>query len=108
MTHLASCLGVVAPYYNLVLVIIVIALFLKLFKVGTKSANRPWKFLFIAILIFIVEEVFTILRHADIYHLPFFMNSIFEMAIISIFIYTILMQKEMLEKKEKKKPKKKR
>jgi fumarate reductase subunit D len=61
----AECLGVIAPFYNLVLVIIVIALFLRLFKIHynikkKKVFTKPWRLIFFAVLVFIVEEGFTV------------------------------------------------
>ena len=53
---LAECIQNVAPYYNLVLVIIVVLLFLKLFHIKNERLFlAPWRLLFVAILIFIIE-----------------------------------------------------
>lgn len=101
MTELVTALTVAAPYYNLSLVIIVLFLFGKLFS--TKIINKkvylaPWHYIFVAVLIFIVEEVLTVLRQARVIDIPFYINGFFELAIISLFIYTLLLQKERIER----------
>jgi len=93
----AEALGVVAPWYNLTFVLVVLLLFRNLFKVHydihhEQTFTKPWKLLRIAVYIFIVEEVFTVLRHADVFKLPVFFNGIFEIAMVSIFIYTLMIQ----------------
>ncbi len=51
-----ECLGLVAPYYNFVLVAIVVALFIKLFKKKDPGIYKtPWYFLFAALLIYVIE-----------------------------------------------------
>ena len=60
---LAYCLGMVAPYYNLALVVIVIILFLRLFKTPNKKTYlKPWKFLFAAVLVYVGEEIITVME----------------------------------------------
>jgi hypothetical protein len=95
-----NCLGMVAPYYNLVLVIIIMPLFIKLLSVKHKKLIlKPWRLLFIAILIFVVEEVLTVLNGLGITNSPRILTPIFEMAIITLFIYMLLLQKEIIGKK---------
>ncbi|MBI4453172.1 hypothetical protein HY636_00850 [Candidatus Woesearchaeota archaeon] len=89
------CLTKVAPLYNLALVVIVIIMFLKLFMTPNKERyTKPWALIFAGILIFVLEEVFTILRHSQIFILPTYVNGIFEITIISLFIYAMLLQRE--------------
>ena len=94
-------LGLVAPYYNLILLIIVILLFAKLFRSADKKTyTKPWKFLFFAISVFVLEELLTILKDRGIISIPRITNSVFEMVIITSFIYMLLLQKEYLKKKK--------
>lgn len=96
----ADCLGIVAPYYNLVLVLIVLVMFLKLFAIPNKKIFLlPWKLLFFAVVIYIAEEILTVFNYAGILTVPRVLNAIFEFGIIIIFIYVLLLQKEFLKKK---------
>ena len=92
---LEYCLTKVALLYNLALVVIVIIMFIKLFMTQNKQRyTKPWALIFAGILIFVLEEVFTILRHSQIFVLPTYFNGIFEIIIISLFIYAMLLQRE--------------
>ena len=96
MTEFAAALGIIAPYYNLVLVTITIVLFIKLFKTSKQQKTAiPWKVLFAALIVYIFEEVLTILRAARIIDIPIHINGFFELSIIALFIYAILKQKEI-------------
>ena len=96
MTEFAAALGMVAPYYNLALVVISIFLFIKLFKTCKQQKTAlPWKVLFAAFTVYIFEEVLTVLRSARIIDIPVHINGFFELFIITLFIYTILKQKEI-------------
>ena len=98
VTTLAQSLGQVAPYYNLVLVIIVITLFYKLFSLKKKGLYvLPWKLLFYGILIFVAETVLTILEGIGIIDVHFVVAPLMEMVIISLFIYMLLLQKEFVK-----------
>ena len=105
MTQLfTACLGLVAPYYNLALVVIVILLFIRLFKIDDKNNyTKPWKLLFFAISIFVLEEILTVLKNTGIITIPRIANAFFEMIIISLFIYMLLLQKEYVKKPVNKK-----
>jgi len=95
---LGNCLGMVAPYYNLALVLIVLIMFFRLFRMHNKKIFLlPWKLLFVAVTIYIVEELLTVLTMADIFYVPRIMNGVFEFVIITIFIYLLLKQREFLE-----------
>lgn len=95
MSDFSVALGMVAPYYNLVLVLISIYLFARVFKTGTAKTNLPWKILLSALIIYVLEEVLTILRAARIIDIPVHINGFFELCIIALFIYTVLKQKEI-------------
>jgi len=99
MTHyLASCLGIVAPYYNLILVTIVIMQFMKLFSLKSKKAYlKPWKLLFIAILIYVAEEVMTVLEGLNIVEVSNLTFPFLETIIITLFIYMLLLQRNYVE-----------
>src|SRR3989338_5273527 len=102
-------LSMVAPMYNLVLAAIALFLFIKLFSLPNRLIYlKPWKVLFAAFLIYLIEETFTVLRKIGFANLPIIINGIFEMIIISLFIYMLFVQKEYVKehikivKKEKK------
>ena len=96
---LAYCLGRIAPYYNLVLVVIVIFLFLKLFKTPNKKIYiKPWKFLFVVILVYVAEEIITVLSMANLISVPKITFPLLEMLIITLFIYVLLLQREHIKK----------
>jgi heme A synthase len=101
MVELGVALGMIAPYYNLALVVVVIWLFITLFKAEPKAKVFlfPWKLLFFALLVFVAEEVITVLRAAGIIDIPIHINAFFELTIISIFIYALLLQKEYVRKR---------
>ncbi len=94
------CLGSVAPFYNLILSVVALLFFLRLFKVST---IKPWVFLFCAFLIYVVEELLTIVRQHGIIPIPRLWNGFFEMAIISLFIYVLLSEMERLSDKRSEK-----
>jgi hypothetical protein len=94
----AYCLGIVAPYYNLALVVAAVLLFIHLFRTPYKKTFiKPWKLVFAALLVFVVEEIVTVLTMANViprYNLLF---PLLEMIIITLFIYALLLQKESLK-----------
>jgi hypothetical protein len=94
---LGLSLAQAAPLYNLGLVIIVIWLFIKLFNTPIRDRRvhlMPWKLLFFAVIVFVIEEILTVLRQMEIINIPIHINGFFEFVIICIFIYTLLLQKE--------------
>ena len=108
MIDFANSLGIVAPYYNIIFVVIILFLFMKLFSVPNKKIYLlPWQLLFLAIIIYIIEEILTIFYYAGIFQIPRIFNAVFEFLIITIFTYALLMQQEYLKKArmEKKKGK---
>jgi hypothetical protein len=91
-------LSIVFPYVNLLLVIVVIALFIRMF---VREAHAhvyliPWKLLFAGVIIFVVEQVLTVLRQAGVINIPGhgIVNGLFEIVIITLFIYMLLLQRE--------------
>ena len=96
---LAYCLGRVAPYYNLVLVVIVLLLFLKLFKTPSKKTYiKPWKLLFIAALVYVLEEGITVFEMGGLILVSPILFPVLEMIIITLFIYVLLLQRESIKK----------
>ena len=101
MTDLFTSLGIVAPYYNLIFAVIAVCLFIKLFTIKPKIKRFylfPWKLIFFSLGIYILEEIITVLRAVGILDIPVHINGFFELLIISIFIYVLLLQKEFIKK----------
>jgi len=101
LSEFTVALGMIAPYYNLGFVAIAIYLFIKLFRTHARRKSRvyitPWVFVFAAVSIFIVEEIFTILRTVGVLNIPIHINGFFELVIVSLFIYGLLLQKEYIK-----------
>ncbi len=101
MSLYTECLGYVAPFYNLAFVVIVVLMFIKLLRTQNKRVyTEPWKWLFYAILIFIVEEILTVLD-ASGYMINNLVFPVLETLIISCFIYMLLLQREYVNSKKK-------
>jgi len=99
MSSLAESIGFVAPYYNLVLVVIVVILFIYLFRNPNKKIYMlPWKLLFTAILVYIVEEILTVFNDLNIISVHKLVAPMLEMFMISLFIYMLLLQRDYLKK----------
>ncbi len=105
MTDFFTALGVVSPYYDLALTLLSFYLFIKLFTIkkpkGIKGLYlRPWYYIFAGNAVHIFEEGLTVLRnYVWIPFLPPHINGFFELVIISLFIYALLLQKEYINKK---------
>jgi len=101
MVDFGVALGMIAPYYNLAMVVVVVALFIALFRTEPKARVFlfPWKLLFFAVIVYIVEEVLTILRAIGIIDIPIHINALFELVVIAVFIYTLLLQQEYIRKR---------
>ena len=101
MIDFLIALGMIAPLYNLAFVIIAVIMFIKLFKthkVG-KVSLAPWRLIFAAMLVFVAEEVLTILRMLDIINIPIHINGFFELFMIITFIYALLILKDNIKAK---------
>jgi O-antigen/teichoic acid export membrane protein len=99
MSEFLAALGTAAPYYNMAFALIALYMFLKLLKTNPTSKKvflLPWKLILVALLIFMVEEIITVLRALGYISIPVHINGFFELVIISLFIYTLLIQKEHL------------
>lgn len=98
-TNLGASLEIVAPYYNIVLVIIVLILFAKFFSLKNKNVYmKPWKLLFFVIMVYIIEEFINILQNIYSFEISVLLFPIFEMIMIILFIYMLLLQKEYITK----------
>jgi len=101
VTEFETALGLVTPFYNLILAVIILFLFMKFFRMPNRLVYmKPWKIIFAAFCIYLIEETFTVIRNLGLLDFPTIMNGIFEMIIISLFIYALLLQKEYLKKVE--------
>ena len=101
MVDLGVALGIVAPYYNLAMVLVVVFLFTKLFKTEPKAKVYlfPWILIFVALMVYILEEIITIFRAAGLVDIPIHINAFFELVIIATFIYALLSQRDYVKKR---------
>ncbi len=94
---LLEAMRIAAPYYNLGLSVVMFYLFYKLFKEPVKRGYlQPWKVLFLAVIVYLAEEVLTALRAVGLVAIKAHINGFFELAIITIFIYALLLQKKLI------------
>lgn len=97
MSEIGQALALAAPLYNLGMVVIAFLLFLKLFKThppGREIFLKPWYVMFGAMMVFVVEEVITVLRQLGLVTIPHHINGFFELVIVSLIIYTLLAQRD--------------
>ena len=101
MVELGVALGMVAPYYNMAMVLVVLLLFNKLFKTEKKAKVflLPWVMIFVALLVYIAEEVITILRSLGVVEIPIHINAFFELVVIALFIHALLSQRQYVKSK---------
>jgi hypothetical protein len=99
MVELGVALGMVAPYYNLAMVLVVLLLFTRLFKTEPKAKVYlfPWILIFVALMVYILEEAITILRALGLVDIPIHINAFFELVIIATFIYALLSQRQYVK-----------
>ena len=103
---LSSALSIVAPLYNLLFVFITILLFIFLFRVPNitqKIFILPWQFIFASILVYVVEQIMTVLRQENIVIIPIHVNGFFELISISLFLFGIFLQFEHVQSLPKRK-----
>jgi len=108
MVDFTQAIGMVAPYYNLAFTVVVVYLFIQLFRTyreGRKVYFAPWGYIFAALMVFVLEEVITVLRVANLIQIPLQINGFFELVIISLFIYALLLQREWVRKEFSSSPK---
>ena len=110
-TPFTQAVADVAPYYNLLFVVIVVYLYVQLFKTykpGGKVFLQPWFYLFAGLALFVMETVITILRSANLILITKHINGYFELAIVILFIYAVLLQKDYIKRTYKATPKSKK
>lgn len=98
MVDFYTALGMVAPYYNLALVVICVFLFIVLFRTPKKTFMKPWYLLFACVMLFVIEEIITVVRAAGLTAIPHHINAFFELGIIIIFVYLLLLQRDHIKK----------
>ncbi len=100
MVTFADAMNLAAPIYNLALVAIVIFMFIRLFR--TKPVlpvyMKPWQYMFGVICVFILEEITTVLRATGVFEIEAYINGFFELVIVSLLIYLLLLQREHIIK----------
>jgi len=96
--NIGICTGLIAPYYNLVFVIIIFILFAKLFSIkNPKVPTSSWKLLLAGLIIFFIESILTVLSALELVSFPHIIFPLFETVTISLFIYMVLLQREKLK-----------
>lgn len=99
MVHLAECLGLVAQYYNLALVVVVLILYIILLATPNikRAFLKPWKYIFVSLCVYIGEQALSIVNTAGVMPVHPIVFPIFEFFIIVLFIYALLVMKEHLK-----------
>lgn len=97
---IAEAINIASPYYNLAMVAIIVFLFVRLFKTRVASSvyMKPWRVMFWVILVYIVEEITTVLRAAGVISLDVYINGYFELVIVSLVVYLLLLQRDYVTK----------
>lgn len=101
MSELGQALSLAAPIYNLGMVVIAFFLFLKLFRThppGREVFLKPWYVMFGAMMVYVVEEVITVLRQLGMVTIPHHINGFFELVIVSLIMYTLLAQRDWVKR----------
>ena len=95
-----GCLGFTAIYYNFLIGLVNTLLLIRLFTIPVKENIylKPWKILFIAGLVFLLEEIFVLLRAMNLMKVPLYVDGYFGLIIIALFLYMVLLQKEYIQK----------
>ncbi len=107
-TFIAS-LSKIAAIYNVAFSLIVFYLLLQLILMGKKHKKvfiKPWYFLFAAVSVFVVEEFLTILKFFNVLSdviVPRWINAVFELIMVTLFIYMLFVQINHVSEKYNKK-----
>ena len=97
MVYSTECLGYIAPFYNLVLVGILLILFFVFFRNPHKKVYlKPWKILLAVTLVYVVEEIMTATGVSEFMGIYRVAHPLFEMIMVGLFIYMLLLQREYL------------
>ena len=98
MSSISTCLQIIAPFYNLALVVVLIVLFVILFTLKSKGIFiKPWRYIFIALLVYVVEESIYILESLKIIPINVLIYPLLELVIITLFIYMLLIQRQRIK-----------
>jgi hypothetical protein len=100
---ISTALATAAPYYNLAFVAVAFFLWYHILAhTPTKKGVflLPWKLILVGVLMFVLETVLTILRAAGVISIGRHINGFFELVIITVFIYALLVQKEYIQKQK--------
>lgn len=93
-------LGWIAPYYNIIFGAIALFMFYRLFSMKRRKDIfiTPWYYLYLAILMFMIETVLAILYGWSIYIVPHFVFGILEMIMVTSFTYMLFLQREYIKR----------
>tara|TARA_Y100000310_G_C20540866_1_gene743225 strand:+ start:96 stop:416 length:321 start_codon:yes stop_codon:yes gene_type:complete len=98
MAEITQAIGMIAPLYNVALVIITFFLLWRLLNVRKKDRKvylEPWKYVFAAIGLFLAESLVTALKFFGVITeqmVPRWFNAVFELVIIVLIIYMLFLQ----------------
>lgn len=98
MSELSVAFGIVTPYFNLVFGAIALFLLSRLLSLKAKKDVyvEPWKFLFIALCAFMIEETLVILYGLGIELVPKITFGFLEIIMVTSFIHMLMLQKDYL------------
>ncbi|HII68617.1 TPA: hypothetical protein HA270_01995 [Candidatus Woesearchaeota archaeon] len=88
-----SAVGITAAWLNLILAVILVIMVVRLLR--TKSNTlfiSPWQWLLFSLAVFFIEEVVAIMDLVGTFDAPKIFFPIFEIVIISSFLYMLLLQ----------------
>lgn len=108
MSEFTVALSKIAPVYNIALTLLAYYVLVTLIvfrKKKTKTYVQPWKYLFAALTLFLIESIITALKFFDVIAeeaVPRTLNASFELLIIILFMMMVKCQMFDLEKTRKK------
>ena len=95
MQTAGELLGHSLPYFNLILVLIVIFFLIRIILIKNRNTYiTPWKFLLFAIIVYTIEELLTVIHISGALPIPKIVFPLMEMIIICSFIYMVMLQKK--------------
>ena len=101
---LTDAISTVGGFYNIALVAIVMIMFVFFLRKHSKAIYmKPWKLLFFALCVYIIEEISQILLNVVGMQIPKVLFPLYEMIMITTFIYMLLIQKEYMKTGKKRK-----
>ena len=98
MNPLAHSIGQVAPLYNLALVTVVVILLVVLLRKKTKLSLFAWKVMFFIVMVYVMEEILTVLHKFSIIYVPRITMAILELVMLTTFLFMVLNQREEVKK----------